>query len=465
MKKRFIFATTFFSFLSLSAQPAAAFCGFYVAKADASLFNNASQVVLARHDNKTVITMSNDYQGELTEFAMVVPVPEVLKKEQIHIANQKDIDHLDAYTAPRLVEYFDKNPCQRPMPYQRGGMAPRAAKMKEVGAASMESARLKVKIEASYTVGEYDILILSAKESGGLVTWLEANNYKIPDNAGKVLESYIKQNTKFFVAKVNLEAQAKAGFTKLRPLSMAFETPKFMLPIRLGTVNANGPQDLIIYTLTPKGRVETTNYRTVKLPTGQDIPPYVKNEFKPFYKDMFATAVNKEDMKAVFLEYAWNMGWCDPCAADPLSPKQLRELGAFWIDAPSANNDQNQFNRRRRRGGSLARNAYVTRLHVRYTGEKFPDDLRFQETGNTQNFQARYVLRHPYNGDAQCSEMENYKRRVVERREKERVTLAGLTGWDMTRIRDKSALTFEASKKPLTPVKPKLPWYKRIWGD
>jgi len=314
-------------------------------------------------------------------------------------------------------------------------------------------------------VGEYDILILSAKESGGLVTWLEANNYKIPDNAGKVLESYIKQNTKFFVAKVNLEAQAKAGFTKLRPLSMAFETPKFMLPIRLGTVNANGPQDLIIYTLTPKGRVETTNYRTVKLPTGQDIPPYVKNEFKPFYKDMFATAVNKEDMKAVFLEYAWNMGWCDPCAADPLSPKQLRELGAFWIDAPSANNDQNQFNRRRRRGGSLARNAYVTRLHVRYTGEKFPDDLRFQETGNTQNFQARYVLRHPYNGDAQCSEMENYKRRVVERREKERVTLAGLTGWDMTRIRDKSALTFEASKKPLTPVKPKLPWYKRIWGD
>ncbi len=465
MNKLILSIVSIFSFCILSSQSAMAFCGFYVAKADASLFNNASQVVLARHDDKTVITMSNDYQGELTEFAMVVPVPDVLKKEQIHIANQKDIDHLDAYTAPRLVEYFDKNPCQRPMPYQRGGMIPKAAKMKEIGAASMESERLGVTIEASYTVGEYDILILSAKESGGLVTWLEANNYKIPNNAEKVLESYIKQDTKFFVAKVNLEAQAKTGFTKLRPLSMAFETPKFMLPIRLGTVNANGPQDLIIYTLTQKGRVETTNYRTVKLPTGQDIPPYIKNEFKPFYKDMFTTAVNKEDMKAVFLEYAWNMGWCDPCAADPLSPKQLRELGAFWIDDPSTNNDSNQFNRRRRRGSSLARNAYVTRLHVRYTGEKFPDDLRFQETGNTQNFQARYVLRHPYTGDAQCSEMENYKRRVVERREKERVTLAGLTGWDMTRIRDKSALSFEAPTKPLPPVKPKLPWYKRIWGD
>ena len=123
-------------------------------------------------------------------------------------------------------------------------------------------------------------------------------------------------------------------------------------------------------------------------------------------------------MKAVFLEYAWNMGWCDPCAADPLSPKQLRELGAFWIDDASTNGDSNQVNRRRRRGGSLARNAYVTRLHVRYTGEKFPDDLRFQETGNTQNFQARYIPRHPYTGDAQCAEMKNYRRRVVERREK-----------------------------------------------
>jgi len=201
------------------------------------------------------------------------------------------------------------------------------------------------------------------------------------------------------------------------------------------------------------------------LPTGQDIPPYIKNEFKPFYKDMFATSVDKEDMKAVFLEYAWNMGWCDPCAADPLSAKQLRELGAFWIDTPGGVDNNPPPNLRRRRPPTQARNAYVTRLHVRYTGDKFPDDLRFQETGNRENFQARYVLRHPYTGNAQCAEMDSYKKRVVERREKERVNLAGLTGWEMTRIRDKSALSFEAPTHPLPPIKPKLPWYKRIWSD
>jgi hypothetical protein len=49
-----------------------AFCGFYVARGDAQLFNQASQVVVTRHDNKTVISMLNDYKGELKDFAIVV---------------------------------------------------------------------------------------------------------------------------------------------------------------------------------------------------------------------------------------------------------------------------------------------------------------------------------------------------------------------------------------------------------
>ena len=43
---------------------------------------------------------------------------------------------------------------------------------------------LGVTIEAQYTVGEYDILILSAKQSGGLETWLTENGYRIPAGAG-----------------------------------------------------------------------------------------------------------------------------------------------------------------------------------------------------------------------------------------------------------------------------------------
>ncbi|NER80688.1 MAG: DUF2330 domain-containing protein, partial [Leptolyngbya sp. SIO1D8] len=92
--------------------PAAlAFCGFYVAKADTSLYNQASQVILARQGERTVLTMANDYQGEVADFAMVVPVPTVLQEGQVNVGDPAIVQRLDDFSAPRLVEYFDPDPC------------------------------------------------------------------------------------------------------------------------------------------------------------------------------------------------------------------------------------------------------------------------------------------------------------------------------------------------------------------
>jgi hypothetical protein len=44
------------------APTAWAFCGFYVSKADAKLYNKASQVIIARDGDRTVLTMANDFQ-------------------------------------------------------------------------------------------------------------------------------------------------------------------------------------------------------------------------------------------------------------------------------------------------------------------------------------------------------------------------------------------------------------------
>src|SRR5712671_1093859 len=97
--------------LAAIAGPAAAFCGFYVAKADSKLFNKSSKVVLTRDGNTTAITMASDYEGESKEFAIVIPVPTFIERKQIGVVESKTIDHLDAYTAPRLVEYHDPDPC------------------------------------------------------------------------------------------------------------------------------------------------------------------------------------------------------------------------------------------------------------------------------------------------------------------------------------------------------------------
>jgi len=419
----------------LTAPIAHSFCGFYVAKADAKLFNKASQVVIVRHDDKTVMTMANDFKGDPKEFAVVIPVPTFIKEGQIHIGDKNIIDHLDAYTAPRLVEYFDENPCRVYRLYDERVQAILSRKRRlEVGRKKSRG----VTVEAEYTIGEYDIVILSATESQGLEFWLKENGYRIPNGAARVLGSYIKQKMHFFVAKVNLKEQSKLGFNYLRPISVAYESSKFMLPIRLGTVNAQGAQELFIYALTRRGRVETTNYRTVKLPTGMDLPVYIKKEFGEFYRALFDQQVQAERMKTVFLEYAWNMNWCDPCAADPLSVKELRELGVFWI----SENDRQ------------AREVFVTRLHLRYTADKFPEDLVFQETADSSNFQGRYVLRHPWTGTDNCSAAREYRRNLKKRQEEEAQSLASLTGWDINQIRDKMGIAKLIEEKN---------WWQRIW--
>ena len=132
------------------------------------------------------------------------------------------IDHLDAYTAPRLVEYFDPDPC-REIALQMKGIARLEASAPSSARDAARERSLGVKVEARYTVGEYDIVILSAKQSGGLETWLHENGYTIPRGASRVLAGYIKQDMKFFVAKVNLKEQAKLGFSYLRPIQVAFE--------------------------------------------------------------------------------------------------------------------------------------------------------------------------------------------------------------------------------------------------
>lgn len=421
--------------LSINFAPTAwAFCGFYVSKADSKLYNQASQVIIARNGNRTILTMANDFQGEVKDFAIVVPVPVVIQQDQVNVGDPNIMERLDSFSAPRLVEYFDSDPCAPPPPPMMAAPGRTLGGGTRGGPSESDSA-LGVTVEARFTVGEYDILILSAKESNGLETWLKRNDYKLPRGANQLLRPYIRQNMKFFVAKVNLQEFEKAGYQFLRPLQMAYESPKFMLPIRLGMMNATMAQDLIVYVLSPKGQAEVTNYRTVNVPSDTEIPVFVKNEFGDFYKAMFQTSYTREDRKVAFREYAWDMSSCDPCSAEPLNQEELKKAGVFWLSQNTPNN------------------VFITRLHVRYTRDKFPEDLMFQETSNRQQFQGRYILRHPFTGEMKCEAGRQYQRSLKQRVEQEAQTLAKLTGWDIKEIRKKTNVAQGQSS----------PWWRNLW--
>jgi hypothetical protein len=414
------------------AIPAWAFCGFYVGGANAKIFNESSQVIIAHQDDKTILTMANDFQGAVKDFALVIPVPVAIKREQVNIGDPAVIKKLDVFSQPRLVEYTDENPCGAVADEKiQDSTRESALGNRNIIAQRTAKRDLGVTIEDQFKVNEYEILILSAKESDGLETWLRSNGYRIPQGASEVLAPYIRQKMKFFVAKVDLKEFKSTGQTFLRPLQIAYQSPKFMLPIRLGMLNAKGEQDLVAYILSPKGQVEVANYRTVKVPTGNEIPEFIKEDFSKFYKATFQRSYEQENKKVAFLEYAWNVSNCDPCSTTPPTSAELRQAGVFW-----GNNSNDTIVAPQRSGrGLAASNTFITRLHVRYARAQFAEDLVFQETSNRDNFQGRYVLNHPYRGSLSCPAAPSYQRKVTDRQQLEAQNLAKLTGWNIADIK------------------------------
>ena len=210
----------------------------------------------------------------------------------------------------------------------------------------------------------------------------------------------------------------------LRPIRVEYDTPKFMLPIRLGTVNADGPQDMIVMALTHTGRVVVTNYQTKRMPTGEDIPEYIQDRFGEFYDRVFNRQVAASGNAAVMLEYAWPMSiggmMCDPCSSPPIEPNEAAELGLG------------------ENARSRANPLFLTRLHVRYDRAHFPEDLQFEETPDVEQYQARYVMHIAWKGKdlSSCAAGRQYMTELRDRWRLENATLADLTGWDKTDIRN-----------------------------
>lgn len=401
--------------LGLAGQ-ASGICGLYVAKTDTRVYNQKSTVVIARDAPRTTITMINDYRGDPAAFAMVVPVPHVPDRDAIRVVEPADVVRLDAYTAPRLVEDRDPDPCSRQLP-ERGEQSTQTP---APGGGSVAS----VAVEAEYPVGTYDIRILSAKESDGLLDWLVAEGYRLPTGAEAVLGDYLAKGMKFLIAKVNLDRHSAGGISVLRPLQLTFESRVFSLPIRLGMLNAEGRQELTLLALSRRGRVELENYETRRVPSQVTLPRFVRDHFDVFYRDLFRQAVRQAGDGVAFLEHAQDIGGCDNCSPGVPSADQLRALGASWVEPGD--------------GDRPVGDTFITRLHLLHDRTGFPHDLIFRETDARESFRGRYVVHRPFDGIMNCGEpAERYRQRVAARDVAALANLQALTGWPMALIERK----------------------------
>jgi MYXO-CTERM domain-containing protein len=387
----------------LAPSTADAFCGFYINGAGSDMFNNATQVVLMRNGTRTVLSMQNNYQGPPSDFAMVVPVPVVLQEADVKTLSKAVFDKVDVMGAPRLVEYWEQDPCRKEEDYMVMESAPMPGAM-PVDMADAEGGDYGVTIEAKFAVGEYDIVILSAKESTGLDRFLRDQKYQIPKGAEPLLRPYVEGGSKFFVAKVDpKKVRFENGQAMLSPLRFHYDSEEFALPIRLGLANAKDKQDLIVSILSPGQRYEVANYKNVTIPTNLDVHDEVRTRFGEFYAALFDRTI-EQNPGAVVTEYAWDASTCDPCPGPQLDHGDFLTLGADVLGADYG--------------------FVLTRLHARYGKEGVPDDLLFKKAqpivggreirdgkgkleerarpDSINNFQGRYAIRHPWTGPIEC---------------------------------------------------------------
>lgn len=368
-----------FAALSLFLPGAQAFCGTFVGAPGASLTNASSQVVIARASGRTTLTLVADYTGDAADFAMVLPIPEIIGPEDVTAGDSALVEWIGAWSTPRAVAYT----CDDLFALQQSGpgcgymMGCSDSSLMMDGLPQGELAEDSVAVEASFSAAGYDFVVLSAEESSDLFSWLNVNGYELPRGGDAILQEYIDAGVYFLAARVSMDA-APSGNTWLPPIRISYDTEGFSLPIRIGTISSEGPQEVVIYALTDHttaGEVGISNYPEVKLDTecmwdGGDA------EMSTWYGQQVEQGVADAGGAGWIKEYSADLvptagtGYhCDPCTAEPAIPGN--SFAPLGLESDSA---------------------HLTRIRMRYDASTATEDLTLYETNILgASHQMRYI--------------------------------------------------------------------------
>lgn len=459
-----VFALLTVSVAALSS-PASGASGFIVSASKTKPLQRGAQIAIMRDGTHTTLSIQTNYEGPPEDFALIVPVPTAIRKEDVRTLPNEVFDRLDQVTAPRLVEYFEQDPCQTGSTAAPAG-SPASSSTAIPYAMNNGPFRRglhhRVIAEAQFVEGEYTFEVLSATDSAALEAWLKREKYLAPEGSAAMFDPYVKSGSRFVVAKVNakkvkLEKRSNGDvIAKLAPIRLTYETPSFSVPVRLGLLNAKGPLDVIVYALGHKQRFEAANLPNVTIATNLDVGEKARGEFESFYTALFDKVASKTP-KAVVTEYAWDVSSCEACTVPPLSFSELGSLGGDTLPLKGDDIPVPSFRGVPREAGAppaaasasasptatavpsaastghhgsvlhvATKDLSVTRMHLRYTKETMPEDLVLRAAepltggrevrgstgelesttvGGTLNaFMARYTVRHPFAGQVTCKD-------------------------------------------------------------
>jgi MYXO-CTERM domain-containing protein len=497
---RLLGAATLALAVSTLPRSAAAFPGFFASKKSEPIKNHSTQIAVMKKGADTVVSVMPDYDGPIEGFAMILLVPSDVTVDKVTTLKRDFIDRLDSLTAPRFHEYWEQDPCDAgpaEQEWERNLKVAPAAPAASAGAAPPKPAKeLFLDTKAKQKEGEYKFTLL--EPGADVVRWLTSHGYQPPEGAAETLKGY--GSLRPLVAEVDAKRIELTGdnLAVLSPIRFATSEPWDTIPSKLGLLNAEKEQELLVYAIDPDSRYEAKNYKTIFPPTNIELDFSAKERMGEFYNALYDLILAKNP-QSFLSEYAWPTEGCgQPCATEPMMLSELLSLGGDYFEQsvpdaerhpkpPALTKDEEKafkesikelkpkekrareelFKQERatvvENQGLLARHKYVvSRLHYRYDAKNLPKDPQLGKaapaaggtalpkgktgeastevkTGDANKLQTRYNNFHPWVPVIQCQNPERYK--------------WGKAGRDYRGLR-KTWITDDLTRKSHTQIKP-----------
>jgi hypothetical protein len=338
---------------SLTASTATAFPGFIVQKGEVpSGVVHTTHVVLLLHAGFVVTTVMVDYEGPLTPFALVLPVPPDVGPDDIETVKREIVSRLEQVSAPRFHTFYEKNPCEVDATEQqwderlpatgRGFLTPRM----------LPPADDEYKVSNELSVpdspvfkgaeSEFRYRIVAPRTVEEAKDWFDAHGYRAREAALTALGPYLSAGKRLLVAAVLLDHVELVGpnHVQLGGIRHVSRVPAWRdgdgesvtLPSRLARSDSAGVQDLFVYVLHRERRFEVLNYDNAFPPTNVVFDPEAESDVGPLYNALFDHKLTAEP-HAFVTEFAWTTDGCgEPCPNAPLRLHELMSLGGDVLE-------------------------------------------------------------------------------------------------------------------------------------
>jgi hypothetical protein len=306
-------------------------------------YNPASAVVLVREGRRTVMTIEAAYEGPAVELSLVVPIPGAIGRENVRTVSGTAFRRLDQRTAPRVRHVFP--PCIRPGSLRAASAEGFGAGASAGGGGRTEAERVQdefgVDIQDEWPVDEYDVTLLGAEQSTGLLAFLRERGLDLPDAAATMLRGYIESGHRFVLFTADPSRAQRLGESMmLSPIQLEYESDELRVPVRLGTLNSPGEQELLLYVISTEGRFDVANRPSVLAPTDLRMRPDARGSFAELYTSI-TDEVFRQTPGAAITEYVHQVGThvrqseiAPFRGPSTLGEPDRRRMGAGRTDAP-----------------------------------------------------------------------------------------------------------------------------------